>query len=105
MGKYGKKFRKAKIEEWEDKYFNYKKFKQKIKQLIQEKKKNNKIEHSTITKKKIKNNLLVIPSEEKFQRRKTSSFDVNNFQNIVLSEMENKKDKKTKNILKKFPYV
>ena len=41
MGKYGKKFRKAKIEEWEDKYFNYKKFKQKIKQLIQEKEKIN----------------------------------------------------------------
>ena len=60
----------------------------------EEKKKNNKIEHSTITKKKLKNNLLVIPSEDKFQRRKTSSFDVNNFQNIVLSEMENKKEKK-----------
>ena len=60
----------------------------------EEKKKNNKNEHSTITKKKLKNNLLVIPSEDKFQRRKTSSFDVNNFQNIVLSEMENKKEKK-----------
>jgi len=60
----------------------------------EEKKKNNKIDHSTITKKKIKNNLLVIPSDEKYQRRKTSSFEVNNFQNIVLSEMEKKKEKK-----------
>ena len=60
----------------------------------EEKKKNNKIDHSTITKKKIKNNLLVIPSDEKYQRRKTSSFEVNNFQNIVLSEMEKKKGKK-----------
>ena len=62
--------------------------------INEEKKKNNIIEHTTITKKKAKNNLLVIPSEEKFQRRKTSSFEVNNFQNIVLSEIENKKEKK-----------
>ena len=37
MGKYGKKFRKAKIEEWEKKYLDYKKLKQKIKKLMNEK--------------------------------------------------------------------
>jgi hypothetical protein len=37
MGKYGKKFRKAKIKEWEKKYLDYKKLKQKIKKLMKEK--------------------------------------------------------------------
>ena len=37
MGKYGKKFRKIQIVEWKEKYFNYKEYKQKIKNLIYEK--------------------------------------------------------------------
>ena len=34
MGKYGKKFRKIQLEEWKEKYFNYKKFKQLIKKYV-----------------------------------------------------------------------
>ena len=34
MGKYGKKFRKIQMEEWKEKYFNYKKFKQLIKKYV-----------------------------------------------------------------------
>ena len=35
MIKYGKKFRKIQLLEWKGKYFDYKKFKQFIKKLIQ----------------------------------------------------------------------
>ena len=37
MAKYGKKFRKIKTKDWEDKYFNYKLLKQKIKKIAYEK--------------------------------------------------------------------
>ena len=37
MGKYGKKFRKIQLEEWKEKYFNYKKFKQLIKKYVNNK--------------------------------------------------------------------
>ena len=37
MGKYGKKFRKIQREEWKEKYFNYKSFKQSIKKYVLEK--------------------------------------------------------------------
>ena len=37
MGKYGKRFRQIQIKEWKDKYFNYKSYKQKIKELLNEK--------------------------------------------------------------------
>jgi hypothetical protein len=39
MVKYGKEFRKNQITNWKEKYFNYKEYKQKIKSLIKEKKK------------------------------------------------------------------
>ena len=42
MVKFGKQFRKAQIKGWEEKYFNYKKFKQHIKKLVNEKEKNTK---------------------------------------------------------------
>ena len=35
MVKYGKKFRKIQLPEWKGKYFDYKKFKQFIKKIIQ----------------------------------------------------------------------
>ena len=42
MVKFGKQFRKAQIKGWEEKYFNYKKFKQHINKLVNEKEKNTK---------------------------------------------------------------
>ena len=44
MGKYGKKFRKVQLEEWKEKYFNYKRFKQLIKSFLSEKNKIQKVE-------------------------------------------------------------
>ena len=41
MVKYGKTFRKSQIKGWEDKYFNYKKLKQKIKEIGYEKEQKN----------------------------------------------------------------
>ena len=40
MGKYGKKFRKIQLNEWKQKYFDYKKFKQMIKKYVTEKNSN-----------------------------------------------------------------
>ena len=53
MVKYGKKFRESKIKEWEDKYFDYKKLKQKIKKLYLEKQENNLDELNDIEKSEI----------------------------------------------------
>ena len=53
MVKYGKKFRESKIKEWEDKYFNYKKLKQKIKKFHSEKQENNLDELNDIEKSEI----------------------------------------------------
>ena len=56
MVKYGKKFREIQIEEWKDKYINYKKLKQKIRKLINERNEKNIEELNGMDKNEIINN-------------------------------------------------
>ena len=56
MAKYGKKFRKIKTKDWEDKYFNYKLLKQKIKKIAYEKEVKNIKNLNNIEKSEIFNN-------------------------------------------------
>ena len=67
MAKFGKKFRQIQTKGWEEKYFNYKKFKQHIKKLVNEKEKNTKdlndIEKNEIINKWIKEFTEVLDKE------------------------------------------
>ena len=56
MVKYGKKLRKIKTKDWEDKYFNYKKLKQEIKKMVKEKESKNIENLNNIEKDEIFNN-------------------------------------------------
>ena len=58
MVKYGKTFREKQIKEWEDKYVNYKKLKQKINKLIGDKKEKNLNDLSEMERNEIINNLI-----------------------------------------------
>lgn len=58
MVKYGKTFREVQVTEWEDKYVNYKKLKQTINKLIEDKNEKNLNDLSEIERNEIINNLI-----------------------------------------------
>jgi len=58
MVKYGKAFREVQVKEWEEKYVNYKKLKQKINKLIDDKKAKNLNDLSEMERNEIINNLI-----------------------------------------------
>lgn len=64
MVKYGKEFHKVQIKDWEGKYVNYKKLKQKIKKLIDEKREKKLNDLNDIERNEIINNLIKEFTEE-----------------------------------------